>query len=84
MNRYQIYLNPESVNIFDQVASELDLSRSQIVRDWIDRIAKEYKKALTYTKKFHSKNDPLLKMMGIGRSSTGRISSDVDSIYFRD
>lgn len=84
MNRYQIYLNPKSVNIFDQVAVDLGLSRSHLVRDWFDRIALEYEKILTAKRVSGLKNNPLLKMSGMGKSNTPNLSENVDSIYRHD
>lgn len=84
MNRYQIYLDPKSVNIFDRVAIELGSSRSHIIQDCFDRIAREFEKVLTAKNSSKSKNNPLLKMSGIGKSNTPNLSQDVDSIYFQD
>lgn len=84
MDRYQIYLNPKSVDVFDQVAVDLGLSRSHIVRDWFDRIALEYEKMLMAKRVSGLKNNPLLKMSGIGKSNTPDLSEDVDSIYLHD
>lgn len=84
MNRYQIYLNPKSVDIFDQVAVDLGLSRSHIVRDWFDRIALEYEKMLMAKRTSGFKNSPLLKMSGMGKSNTPNLSKDVNSIYLHD
>ena len=84
MNRYQIYLNPTSVDTVDDLARELDISRSQIIRDVLDRMAREYKKILSIRNKISPKNNPLLKMAGIGKSSTGKISENVDDIYLQD
>ena len=44
MNRYQIYLDPSTVETVEKVAQQLNISRSQIIRDVLDRMAKEYKK----------------------------------------
>lgn len=84
MNRYQIYLNPKNVGVFDQVAVDLGLSRSHIVRDWFDRIALEYEKMLMAKRASGLKNNPLLKMSGIGKSNTPNLSENVDSIYLHD
>lgn len=84
MNRYQIYLDPASVGTIDDIASGLDLNRSHVIRDVISRVAREYAKMLGVARTWSKNNDPLLKMAGIGKSSTGNISQDVDSIYFQD
>lgn len=84
MNRYQIYLDPPVVSTFDRLAWQLELSRSQLIRDSLDRLIREYTKILATGKNVTSKNNPLLKMIGIGKSSTGKIAQDVDSIYLQD
>lgn len=83
MNRYQTYLNPQSVEIMDDVARLLDISRSQIIRDVVDRVAREYKKLLLVRTK-PSLDNPLLKMAGFAKSPTGRVSQNIDEIYLRD
>lgn len=83
MTRYQIYLNPQSVQIIDQLATQLDANRSQIIRDVIDRIAAEYKKFLTATKASRS-NNPLLEMAGFAKSPTGKVSEDLKKQYLID
>ena len=72
------------MNIFDQVAVDLGLSRSHLVRDWFDRIALEYEKILTAKRVSGLKNNPLLKMSGMGKSNTPNLSENVDSIYRHD
>lgn len=84
MNRYQIYLDPATVGTMDTVATNLGLNRSKVIRDVLNRIAREYAKMFEVTRTWSKKDDPLLKMAGIGKSSTGKLSQDVDSIYSRD
>lgn len=83
MSRYQIYLEPNTVSIIDDLSSSVGVSRSQVIRDVIDRIAREYKKVLTVTAKSRLKQNPLLKMIGSGHSSSNNLSRTVDIIYSR-
>jgi len=83
MTRYQTYLNPQSVATMDDVARLLDVSRSQIIRDVVDRVAREYKKLLFVRTKSSSDN-PLLKMAGAIKGTNPGISENVDQIYLRD
>ena len=39
MKRYQIYLNPQSVTILDEIQKLSNITRSKIIRDAIDKIA---------------------------------------------
>lgn len=84
MNRYQIYLDPEDVSIFDRVSLKIEISRSQIIRDVISRTAREYEKVLSIVSSPKSKRNPLIKMSGIIKGASKNLSEDVDSIYFRD
>lgn len=83
MTRYQTYLNPQSVATMDDVARLLDVSRSQIIRDVVDRVAHEYRKLLLAGTKSRSDN-PLLKMAGIIKGINPGISENVDEIYLQD
>lgn len=85
MNRYQVYLNPDRVLIIDDLAQELDISRSQIFRDVLDRVTLGYEKLLRSAVAIREKNsNPLLKMAGFAKSSTGRVSENIDEIYLKD
>lgn len=84
MNRYQIYLNPKSVDILDNLARLTNISRSQIIRDVIDKMAKEYERLLIKTEASRMKNNPLLKMAGFAKGPNKDISKNVDEIYFID
>lgn len=39
MKRYQVYLNPHSVSILDEMEKYTNISRSKIIREAIDRLA---------------------------------------------
>ncbi len=84
MNRYQIYLDPKSVNTIDELARLTNFSRSQIIRDVISRMAREYEKLIVAAEKRRMKNNPLLKMAGFAKGPNKDISSNVNDIYFTD
>lgn len=84
MNRYQIYLNPNSVDILDNLARLTNISRSQIIRDVIDKMAKEYERLLIKTEASRMKNNPLLKMAGFAKGGKPGISRNVNQIYLKD
>lgn len=84
MNRYQIYLDPESVDTADEMARLIDISRSQILRDVIDRVMREYRKIMTVSNKQRIRNNPLLKMAGFAKGLPSNLSQNVDEIYLRD
>ncbi len=84
MKRYQMYLEPKSVDIIDDLSRELDISRSQIVRDVISRVMREYKKILTAAVTIRRANNPLLKMAGFAKGLSPHLSQNVDDIYLKD
>ena len=84
MQRYQIYLKPQSVNILADLAKDLNISRSQIIRDVIDRMAKEYEKLIKAGETLRMKNNPLLKMAGFAKGPDRDISRNVNDIYLKD
>lgn len=84
MQRYQIYLDPASVGVTDNLARALDISRSQIIREAIERIMREYRKILFARTAVSLKSHPLLKMAGFAKSPTNNVSLNVDEIYSRD
>lgn len=84
MQRYQIYLDPKDVNILDELARLTSFSRSQIIRDVIDKMAREYRKLLEATEKSRIKHNPLLKMAGFAKGPNKNISQNVNDIYLKD
>ncbi len=84
MQRYQIYLDPHDVDKTDEIARFLDMSRSQIIRDVVGRVVREYYKLIQASAPTTTKNHPLLKMIGMGRTSAKNVSLNVDEIYLRD
>ena len=84
MNRYQIYLNPRDVNVLDELAKLTSFSRSQIIRDVINKMAREYEKLLEANTKRRLKYNPLLKMAGFAKGPNRDISHHVNDIYLKD
>lgn len=84
MNRYQIYLDPQDINILDELARLTNFSRSQIIRDVISRMAKQYEELLENYHKKQMKYNPLLKMGGFAKGPDKDISHNVNDIYLKD
>lgn len=84
MNRYQIYLYPEDVNVLDELARLTDFSRSQIIRDVISKMTKEYGRLLETVEKKRLKNNPLLQMAGFAKGGSPGISRNANQIYLKD
>lgn len=84
MNRYQIYLDPKDVNILDQLAKLTSFSRSQIVRDVVSKMTREYGRLLEAVEKKRLKDNPLLKMAGFAKGPTKNISQNIKEDYLID
>lgn len=84
MHRYQIYLDPKDVNVLDELAGLTRFSRSQIIRDVISKMAREYDRLLQVVEKKRLKNNPLLKMAGFAKGPNRDISHNVNDIYLKD
>ncbi len=83
MQRYQIYLKPKTVSTLTDLAKELGMSRSQIIRDVIERVSDQYNKLLKAVTRTRAKNNPLLKMAGFAKLGKN-ISENIDEIYLTD
>ncbi|MBI4039031.1 CopG family transcriptional regulator [Candidatus Daviesbacteria bacterium] len=83
MQRYQIYLKPNTVSILTELAKELNMSRSQIIRDVIERMSDQYSRLLKAVIKARIKNNPLLKMAGFTKLGKN-IAENIDEIYLKD
>ena len=86
LNRYQIYLDPESIESIDDLADELNISRTRLIRNAVERLADQYEKIINAKNKYSWKKNPLLKMAGIiKKTDTDKIlSQNIDEIYQRD
>ena len=69
MTRIQVYLEPELKEQLESLASELDVSRSELVRQSIRRFLQEGK---------FNEQDPLLGIIGLGKSGKNDISERHD------
>ena len=84
MQRYQIYLKPQTVSTLSDLAKELGMSRSQIIRDVIERVSDQYQKLIKAATTSRLKNNPLLKMAGFAKGPNRDISRNVNEIYLKD
>ena len=69
MTRIQVYLEPELKEQLESLASELDMSRSELVRQSIRRFLQEGKL---------KEQDALLGIIGLGKSGKNDISERHD------
>jgi len=85
MERYQIYLNPVSVDFIDEEAEQKGISRSKIIQELVN------KRALSYSKKVKARpckqhKSAILKMAGMLKGAYSKsLVDDIDEVlYMRD
>lgn len=86
MKRYQVYLNPQSVNTIDESTELIGLTRSRIIREAVDAAASRIGNFLALVKPRTNNYDWLDKMIGainIKNKKTVKLSENVDEIYYR-
>lgn len=84
LTRVQVYLDPDNLSIIDEIAKDIRITRSQIIRDLLDSMAIRYIKTKDLIKPIKSAKNALIEMGGIGISKTGKVGLNVDAIYLND
>lgn len=85
LQRVQVYLEPNSVSLIDQIAKEIRINRSQVIRDATASVANRYIKTVQFLKSSKKTKPELwLKLAGIEESKTGVVGLNVDEIYLND
>lgn len=86
MKRYQVYLNPHSVAILDDVQKLTDITRSKIIRDAVDKIAQQVIAAIPMKKsgKKHYILDELVGFIDLKTKKRTNYAEHVDDIYLQD
>lgn len=87
MKRYQLYLNPHSVSIIDDLGQNIDLKRSRILKMIIDSIASNFARILAATKT-PPKNtyvlDSLVGAIKVRGNKKTNFAQNIDEIYLKD
>lgn len=81
MARVQVYLNPQDVNLVDVIAEKINIKRSQVIRDAISAIALRYAEVAQFLTVKKPLRNPLLELVGMEKSKTGKVGLNVDEIY---
>ena len=87
MKRYQVYLNPHSVSILDDLGKQTDISRSKLIQGAIDRFADQVAKIFSKTEDQPSNYTHFDKLVGAIHLKTKKPTNfavDVDEIYLQD
>lgn len=81
LTRVQVYLDPEDVLLLDQLATQIQVTRSQIIRDATKAVATRYERVSQLLDTKTAQANALRDLVGIGVSKTGRVGINVDEIY---
>ena len=87
MKRYQVYLNPHSVSILDEVEKISNISRSKIVRGLVDRFTDQIAKVFAKRDDRPYKLTHFDKLVGAIHLKTKEPTNyalDDDEIYLKD
>lgn len=80
LTRVQVYLDPDNLAIIDNIAKDIKVTRSKIIREAIQKHVKKFaNKKKTVNKK--PKKSALMEMAGIEVSKTGTVGLNIDDIY---
>lgn len=89
MKRYQLYLNPYSVSVVDNASETIEVSRSKILQNVVDRVSKEISDEIidlvlvkrTSRKKQYAVLDKYAGFIDGGSKKEQNYSQTVDEIY---
>lgn len=84
LTRVQVYLDKEDISLLDNLAKKLKVTRSQIIRDATKAVADRYIRTFALIRTGKLKKNPLMELIGIEESKTGRVGLEVDEIYLHD
>ena len=86
VKRYQVYLNPSSVETLDEVADLIDITRSQLIREAIDAAATRIGSLLAGIKPPRSERyswlNNLIGSVSVKGKKMVNLSEKVDEIYY--
>lgn len=89
MKRYQLYLNPHSVSVVDAASETIEMSRSKIMQNIVDRVSKEISDEIidialvkkASRKKQYAVFDKYAGFIDDGSKKKQNYSQTVDEIY---
>ena len=82
--RVQVYVNPDHLSKVDEMAEEIKITRSQMIRDALEAMVIRYTKIKHLVKPVEYKKNALIAMSGIGVSKTGKVGLNIDEVYLND
>lgn len=86
MQRYQVYLNPQSVAVLDDFEGEANVSRSKIIQGLVERLAVNLLAVYPSTKKTQPRRglDRLIGIIKVPGDKKTDYASRADDIYLQD
>lgn len=84
MKRYQVYLNPQSIETIDSFEEEINLERSAILRMAIDAVAFNLGQLMHGSKLLKGPLDELVGMLKPKTKKMTNFAQRVDDIYLSD
>lgn len=88
MDRYQVYLDPQSVAVLDDFGEAINVSRSKILRSVVNHLAEEFAKLLAPTKKSSQHYRYFDKLVGClslrNKSKTNLVEAVDEVVYSQD
>ena len=87
MKRYQVYLNPHSVSILDEIEQIIGVSRSKLIRETTDRLARTLTNIISAIKMQHRNKSNLDNLIGIIDLKTKKPTNyalEDDEFYLKD
>lgn len=84
MKRYQVYLNPQSVETIDSIEEEINLERSAILRMAIDAVAFNLGQLMHGRKLVKGPLDDLVGMIKPKTKKRTNFAQKIDDIYLSD
>ena len=87
MKRYQVYLNPHSVSILDEIGENIDISRSKLIQGVIDRFADQVAKVISQREDQtvrYAHFDKLIGAIHLKNKKTTNYALDRDELYLKD
>ena len=84
MKRYQVYLNPQSIERIDAFEEEIKLERSAILRMAIDAVAANLGQLIFDKKQVKGPLDELVGFIKPRIKKKTNIASHIDEIYLSD
>lgn len=82
LTRVQVYLNPDDVSLVDEIASQIKIKRSQIIREAVAAATNVYVKTIDLLKTSRKpKLTTWLELAGVEKSKSSDLGLRVDEIY---